>query len=109
MREPEPETIRRARAGDLRAFESLVREYQGDVWRFAYHLTRNRTAAEDVTQEAFLRAYRGLDSYKGQAKFRSSDGSEEWRDGFEFQIVGDRLEARQGTSGAFSLDSLRIP
>ena len=71
MREPEPETIRRARAGDLRAFESLVREYQADVWRFAYHLTRNRAAAEDVTQEAFLRAYRALHSYKGQAKFTS--------------------------------------
>jgi RNA polymerase sigma-70 factor, ECF subfamily len=71
VREPEPETIRRARAGDLRAFESLVRDYQADVWRFAYHLTRNRATAEDVTQEAFLRAYRGLGSYKGQAKFTS--------------------------------------
>jgi RNA polymerase sigma-70 factor (ECF subfamily) len=71
VREPEPETIRRARDGDLRAFESLVRDYQADVWRFAYHLTRNRTTAEDVTQEAFLRAYRGLGSYKGQAKFTS--------------------------------------
>jgi RNA polymerase sigma-70 factor (ECF subfamily) len=71
VREPEPETIDRARKGDLRAFESLVRDYQADVWRFAYHLTRNRATAEDVTQEAFFRAYRGLGSYKGQAKFTS--------------------------------------
>jgi len=71
VREPEPETIRRARAGDLRAFESLVRDYQADVWRFAYHLTHNRALAEDVTQDAFLRAYRGLQSYRGQAKFTS--------------------------------------
>lgn len=71
MREPEPETIRRARAGDLRAFESIVRDYQADVWRFAYHHTRNRAIAEDVTQEAFLRAYRSLASYGGQAKFTS--------------------------------------
>lgn len=71
MREPEPETIRRARSGDLRAFESLVRDYQADVWRFAYHLTRNRATAEDVTQEAFVRAYRSLGSYRGQAKFTS--------------------------------------
>ena len=71
MREPEPETIRRARAGDLRAFEALVRDYQADAWRFAYHLTRDRSLAEDVTQEAFLRAFRGLGSYKGQAKFTS--------------------------------------
>ena len=58
MREPEPETIRLAQAGDLQAFESIVREQQADVWRFAYHLTRNRATAEDVTQEAFLRAFR---------------------------------------------------
>jgi RNA polymerase sigma-70 factor, ECF subfamily len=71
VREPEPETIRRARRGDLRAFETLVRDSQADVWRFAYHLTRNRATAEDVTQEAFLRAYRALGSFRGQAKFTS--------------------------------------
>ena len=71
MREPEPETIDRAKKGDLRAVESLIRDYQADVWRFAYHLTRNRATADDVTQEAFLRAYRALSSYRGQAKFSS--------------------------------------
>jgi RNA polymerase sigma-70 factor (ECF subfamily) len=69
VREPEPETIDRAKKGDLRAMESLVRDYQADVWRFAYHLTRNRATAEDVTQEAFLRAYRALGSYRGQSAF----------------------------------------
>jgi RNA polymerase sigma-70 factor (ECF subfamily) len=72
VREPEPETIGRARAGDLRAFESLVRSCQADVWRFAYHLTRNRTSADDVTQETFLRMFRALGTYRGdQAKFSS--------------------------------------
>jgi RNA polymerase sigma-70 factor (ECF subfamily) len=71
VREPEPETIGRARDGDLRAFESLVRDYQADVWRFAFHLTRDRALAEDVTQEAFLRAFKALNSYRGQAKFSS--------------------------------------
>jgi RNA polymerase sigma-70 factor, ECF subfamily len=69
--EPEPETIGRARGGDLRAFESLVRDYQADLWRFAYHLTRDRAMAEDVTQEAFLRAFRAIGFYRGQAKFSS--------------------------------------
>lgn len=71
MQEPEPETIGRAQAGDLRAFESLVRAYQGDVWRFAYHLTRNASLAEDVSQEAFLRAYRAIGTYRGTARFSS--------------------------------------
>ena len=71
MREPEPETIVRARAGDLSAFETLVRDYQADVWRFAYHLTRDRARAEDVTQEAFLRVFRALGTFRGDAKFTS--------------------------------------
>jgi RNA polymerase sigma-70 factor (ECF subfamily) len=71
VQEPEPETIGRAQRGDLHAFESLVRAYQGDVWRFAYHLTRNASMAEDVAQEAFLRAYRGIGSYRGTARFSS--------------------------------------
>src|SRR5207302_5262844 len=64
-----PISIRRAQARDLRAFESLVRAYQGDAWRFAYHLTRNRAAADDVTQEAFVRAFRAIASYRGEWKF----------------------------------------
>jgi len=71
VQEPEPETIGRAQAGDLSAFESLVRAYQGDVWRFAYHLTRNASMADDVSQEAFLRVYRGIRSYRGPARFSS--------------------------------------
>jgi RNA polymerase sigma-70 factor (ECF subfamily) len=71
VQEPEPETIGRAQAGDLRAFESLVRGCQGDVWRFAYHLTRDASMADDVSQEAFLRVYRALGSYRGTARFSS--------------------------------------
>src|SRR2546423_15066499 len=71
VQEPDPETIRRAQAGDLGAFEDLVRGCQADAWRLAYHLTRDRTAADDVTQEAFLRTYRALDSYRGDRQFAS--------------------------------------
>jgi RNA polymerase sigma-70 factor, ECF subfamily len=72
VREPEPETVGRARAGDLRAFESLVRLCQADVWRFAYHLTRNAASADDVTQETFLRMFRAIGTYRGdRAKFSS--------------------------------------
>ena len=54
MQDPDPRTLARAREGDLGAFEDLVRLYQADVWRFACHFTRDRSLAEDVTQEAFL-------------------------------------------------------
>jgi RNA polymerase sigma-70 factor (ECF subfamily) len=71
MQDPDPRILARARSGDLLAFEDLVRAYQADVWRFAYHLTRDRALAEDVTQESFLRAFRFLNSYRGDAKFTS--------------------------------------
>jgi len=63
--------LARAREGDLSAFEELVRMYQADVWRFAYHLTRDRTLADDVTQEAFLRAFRFLRTFRGDSRFAS--------------------------------------
>ena len=71
MQDPDPRTLARAREGDLGAFEELVRTYQADVWRFAYHFTRDRSLAEDVTQEAFLRAFRFLRSFRGDSKFTS--------------------------------------
>jgi RNA polymerase sigma-70 factor (ECF subfamily) len=63
--------LARAREGDLAAFEDIVRLYQADVFRFAWHLTRDRTTAEDVTQDAFIRAFRFLRSYRGDSPFSS--------------------------------------
>jgi len=71
MRDPDPRTVQQARAGDLRAFEELVRLYQADVFRFAWHLTRDRTLAEDVTQDTFLRAFRFIHGYRGGQRFAS--------------------------------------
>ena len=69
MNEPDPDVVRAARSGDVDAFEELVRRYQGDVWRLAYHLVRNEALADDVTQEAFVRLYRFFPRYRGESKF----------------------------------------
>lgn len=71
MQDPDPRVLARAREGDLAAFEDIVRLYQADVFRFAWHLMRDRTAAEDVTQDAFIRAFRFLRSYRGDSPFSS--------------------------------------
>jgi RNA polymerase sigma-70 factor (ECF subfamily) len=71
VRDPDPRTVQRARRGDLLAFEDLVRDYQADAFRFAWHLTHDRQLAEDVTQEAFLRAFRFLAGFRGDRKFGS--------------------------------------
>jgi len=71
MHDPDPRTLQRARSGDLSAFEELVRAYQAEVFRFAVHLTHDRTLAEDATQETFLRAFRFIGGYRGEQRFGS--------------------------------------
>jgi RNA polymerase sigma-70 factor (ECF subfamily) len=71
VQDPDPRVLARAREGDLDAFEDIVRHYQADVFRFAWHLVRDRTTAEDVTQDAFIRAFRFLGSYRGDSPFSS--------------------------------------
>jgi RNA polymerase sigma-70 factor (ECF subfamily) len=58
-----------ARSGDIGAFESLVRRYDRNVFRTAQHITQNRADAEDVVQDAFLKAYQNLGQFQGQSKF----------------------------------------
>jgi RNA polymerase sigma-70 factor, ECF subfamily len=67
--EPEPDTVRAAAAGDLFAFEELVRAYQVPVWRFLSHLLADAALAEDVAQETFLRVFRGLGGFSYRSKF----------------------------------------
>ena len=58
-----------AKAGDVSAFESLVKKYDRNVFRIANHITHNREDAEDVVQDAFLKAYENLEQFQGQSKF----------------------------------------
>src|ERR1039458_754372 len=61
--------VRRAKRGDDQAFEELVRRYDRNVFRIAQHITQNREDAEDVVQEAFLKAYGNLAKFQEQSKF----------------------------------------
>ncbi len=61
--------VARAAAGDVPAFEELVRRYQDRVHNFALRWTGNPADAEEVTQEAFLKAFRALPRFRGDAKF----------------------------------------
>lgn len=61
--------VQAAKSGDMQAFEALVRRYDRNVFRIAQHITQNREDAEDVVQDAFLKAYSNLDQFQGQSKF----------------------------------------
>lgn len=63
--------VERARAGDRAAFETLVRRYQQPVFYLCLRYLKNDADAADATQRAFVKAYQGLDGFRGQASFRT--------------------------------------
>lgn len=63
--------IRRSAAGDREAFSELVARHGADVFRFARALASSEAAAEDALQEAFLSAWRGAASFRGDTSVRS--------------------------------------
>jgi RNA polymerase sigma-70 factor (ECF subfamily) len=61
--------VQAAQGGDISAFERLLKRYDRNVFRIAQHITQNREDAEDVVQDAFLKAYQKLDQFQGNSKF----------------------------------------
>jgi RNA polymerase sigma-70 factor (ECF subfamily) len=65
MEQPDPQTLRKARRGDERAFTAIVRQYEGPLFRFVVRSLHDRARAEELTQDILLRAYKGLPGFNG--------------------------------------------
>jgi RNA polymerase sigma factor RpoE len=65
----EMELVKRARKGDLTAYDELVRRYQERIYATVYHMTANHEDANDLAQEAFIKAFQALRSFKGGSSF----------------------------------------
>ena len=65
----EGDLVRRARHGDLRAYDELVKRYQERIYATIYHMTSNHEDANDLAQESFIKAYSALKSFKGGSSF----------------------------------------
>jgi RNA polymerase sigma-70 factor (ECF subfamily) len=63
------ELVARAKAGDPAAFDELVRKYRPRVYSLALHLTGQASDADDITQDAFLKAYHKLPEFEGRSEF----------------------------------------
>lgn len=63
------ELVGKVKAGETEAFRRLVEKYQGMVYALSYRMTYNRQEAEDLTQNSFVRMYRGIANYSPQYKF----------------------------------------
>jgi RNA polymerase sigma-70 factor (ECF subfamily) len=65
----EMQLVNRARGGDLRAYDDLVRRYQERIYATVYHMTSNHEDANDLAQESFVKAFQALKSFKGGSSF----------------------------------------
>jgi RNA polymerase sigma-70 factor (ECF subfamily) len=93
--------VARAKQGDARAFEELVRRYRKRIYALALHLTGSGSDADDITQDVFLRAYRALDSFEGRSEFFT----------WVYRMTVNRsLNARRdrGRRGEEPMDDLRV-
>ena len=68
-REQEAAVIQSVLDGNVNAFETLVKEYEKNVYNLALRMTGNSEDAADMSQEAFIKAYNSLSSFRGDSKF----------------------------------------
>lgn len=71
MSDADLDLVARARKGDLDAFGDLVARHQSGLVRYLIHMVSNVSDAEDVAQDALLRAYRALKDFRGQSTFKT--------------------------------------
>src|SRR5687768_10179272 len=71
MASTDEELVARSMGGDLDSFNQLVLRWERPIYALAYRVIGREEDARDVSQETFLRAYRALPGFKGQAKFSS--------------------------------------
>jgi len=91
--------VRRFQAGEEPAFDRLVELHRREVYHLAYRLLGNHADADDLAQEAFLRIYRSLGRFRGEASFRT------WATRIVLNLVTDRRRDR-ATHPQFSLEDL---
>ena len=65
----EAELMKRARRGDMGAYDDLVKRYQERIYATVYHMTANHEDANDLAQEAFIKGFQALKSFKGGSSF----------------------------------------
>ena len=71
MRDISPDTLRRAAGGDIKAFEDIYKTFSSFVYNVALGITRDKADAEEVTQDVFIKAYRGLKGFRFGSSFKT--------------------------------------
>jgi RNA polymerase sigma-70 factor, ECF subfamily len=89
LEQPDPELLRRAQRGDERAFAAILRAYETPIFNYVYRIVGDRTLAEDLTQEVFVRVFQALPRFSLRCKFTT------WLFQVTKNRVLDELRARE--------------
>ncbi|HEU5082691.1 MAG TPA: sigma-70 family RNA polymerase sigma factor [Acidimicrobiales bacterium] len=87
-----------ARAGDHAAFTALLRRHDDQMRALAWSVLRDRTAMDDVLQDAYLKAYRNLDRFRGESRFST------WLHRIVYRTCLDHLRRRRPTTALDDVD-----
>ncbi len=91
----EQDLVRRARDGDRKAFDALIRMHQDTAFALAHRMVGDYTDAHDVAQEAFVRAFLGISGFRGRSSFRT------WLYSILINVSRNRLKARNRQRSRF--------
>lgn len=94
------ELVEKVKAGDRRAFSELVKRHQRSVLRLSLRFVKDMGAAEDVTQDAFIKAYEKLNSFEGRASFKS------WL--FQIAVNTARNKIRESKRDTVDIDDVQL-
>ena len=89
LEQPDPDVLRRAQRGDERAFELILRAYETPIFNYVYRIVGERSLAEDLTQEIFVRVFQALPRFSLRCKFTT------WMFQVTKNRVLDELRARE--------------
>jgi RNA polymerase sigma-70 factor (ECF subfamily) len=94
------ELVEKVKSGDRKSFSELVRRHQRGVLRLSLRFVKDMDTAEDVTQEAFIKAYEKLSSFEGRASFKS------WL--FQIAVNTARNKLREWKKDTVDVDDVQL-
>jgi len=103
LTQPDAAVLRRAKRGDQRAFAVIVHGYERLVFTYVYRLVDDRRLAEDLTQDVFLKVFRGLPGFTGASAFTT------WLFQIAKNAVIDELRAIERRPNALNIDDVAMP
>jgi RNA polymerase sigma-70 factor (ECF subfamily) len=103
LAQPDAAVLRRAQRGDERAFAVIVHAYERLVYTYVLHLVSDRRLAEDLTQDVFVKVYRGLPSFDARSAFTT------WLFQIAKNTVIDELRAIERRPQAVCIDDVLMP